>query len=99
MHRSPLEGSACRNAVASGGNRISVNELSDLGPNIVCRRQLKKLAVEPENIPPLCLAQPDDILYHRVEYRLKIEGGLADRLKHFRSRFLLFQRLVQSAFQ
>ena len=56
VYRSPLEGSACRDAVASRSDRVVVYELPELRRHVVGRHGAQKFTVEPEKERPLGLA-------------------------------------------
>src|SRR5690242_21112114 len=59
------------------------------------RYQAQAVAIPPINIPELCVAYPDGVLQHGLEYRLKLTRRAGNDRQHVSSGCLLLQGFAQ----
>ena len=95
LHRSPLEGSARRDACSAQGDRVGIYEFHDLGSDVVCRAAC---STSPSNrkMNPRLASQSLAALWISVSSTaLQIEGRAADDLEHIGGGGLLLQGFAQ----
>ena len=89
--------SARRGALASGRDGVPLDEVPELGGDVVSGHHSQELTIEAQDERPLGLAQPDRVLGQRLEDRLEVEGGPADHLEQLAGRRLLLEGHPQLA--
>src|SRR6516225_7731667 len=77
-----LQSSAGRSAVATGPDRVAVDECLHFIRDVVGRRHPQQLAIEAEDECPFGLAEPHRALAHGFEDWLQIESRATDHFEH-----------------
>src|SRR5437867_136417 len=95
MNGVALEQSSPDRGPAAGSKRILLDELSEVGRDVVRGGQPLQLSIEPVDDSTVGATEPRCVLDERFQDGLEVERGAADDLQDFAGGGLLLQRVGQ----